>query len=394
VRSHVDALVREALTDAIEGGLLRVRDVPAYAVHEPADPSFGDLTCDVAMRLARELGRPPQAIAEMLLDRMRDPCQWLSAVEVAGPGFMNFRLGDAFWRMLLGEAVAAGPAYGRSAVGDGRQARVLLVEDVPGEALHLAQGRRAMVAESVARLLEAAGYVVERDDPLGLRAELGRDRVASGALDVLAAIVGADDRAALARLRAAVDPAVLRLVPVARVGLTRGGEVVRSPGLAWSDVLREIGEEPARFFLLLGKADGPLDLDLEQAKRQGADNPLTRVQLAHARLAGVLHEAEVAGVALEPRPDLAALGEAESEVLRLVVAWPDVVEGAARALAPDRVVAHALALAGTVHRYYNRHRVLTADRALMQARLALVGCARHVLCDALGLCGVAAVGRR
>src|SRR5262249_54897071 len=84
------------------------------------------------------------------------------------------------------------------------------------------------------------------------------------------------DRAALARLRAGVDPAVLRLVPVARVGLTRGGEVVRSPGLAWSDVLREIGEEPARFFLLLGKADGPLDLDLEQAKRQSADDPLTR----------------------------------------------------------------------------------------------------------------------
>src|SRR5215813_5627838 len=129
VRSHVDALVREALTDAIEGGLLRVRDVPAYAVHEPADPSFGDLTCDVAMMLARELGQPPLAIAEVLLERLRDPSQWLNAVEVAGPGFVNFRLGAAFWRMLLGEAIAAGPAYGRSAVGHGLRARVLRVEE-------------------------------------------------------------------------------------------------------------------------------------------------------------------------------------------------------------------------------------------------------------------------
>src|SRR5215831_8396792 len=63
VRSHVDALVREALTDAIEGGLFRVRTVPAYAVHEPADPAFGDLTCDVAMVLARQTGRSPYAIA-------------------------------------------------------------------------------------------------------------------------------------------------------------------------------------------------------------------------------------------------------------------------------------------------------------------------------------------
>ncbi len=392
MRSHVDALVREALTDAIEGGLLRVRSVPAYAVHEPADPAFGDLTCDVAMMLAREMGRPPQDIAEVLLDRLRDPCRWLSGVEVAGPGFVNFRFGAAFWHMLLDEAVTAGRAYGRSSVGRGRRARVLQVA-AREEGPSLAQARCAVLAGSVARLLEASGWAVDPRERSTAPAEDAADSAATEGVDLLAAVVEVDDGASADRLRAAVDPAVLRLVPAAPVGLARGGEIVRSSDVGWPDVVREIGDDAGRFFLLLGRSGRALDVDLEQAKRRDADNPLGRVQLAHARLAGVLREAAIAGVAREPRPDLAPLGEAEAEVLRQVVVWPDVVERAAHALEPHAVAGHALTLAAAVHRYYNRHRMLTADGVLTQARLALGACAQHVLSDALRLCGVAAAGR-
>src|SRR5262249_25184277 len=273
VRSHVDALVREALTDAIEGGLLRVRDVPAYAVHEPADPAFGDLTCDVAMVLAREIGQPPQDIACILLDRLRDPGQWLSGVEVAGPGFVNFRLGAAFWRGLVDEAVMAGAACGRGAAGRGRRAHVLRVGAVGLGPPGLAEGRCTALAGSLARLLGGTGWVVDAGDPntspVGAR--------------LLAAIVDADDDASAATLRGTVDPAVLRLVPVAPVRLSRGGGRGRSRDGAWPDVVREIGDEPARFFVLLARAGSPLDLDLEQARRPDADNPLSRVQLAHPR---------------------------------------------------------------------------------------------------------------
>jgi arginyl-tRNA synthetase len=392
VRLHVDALVREALTDAIEGGLLRVRGVPAYAVHEPVDPAFGDLTCDVAMMLAREIGRAPQDIAEVLLDRLRDPCRWLSGVEVAGPGFVNFRLGTAFWHMLLAEAVTAGHAYGRSSVGRGRRARVLQVA-APGARSSLAQGRGAVLAGSLARLLEASGWAVDPPQRVISPAEVAAASVSTEGVDLLAAVVDADDGASADRLRATGDHAVLRIVPVAPVELVRGGQPVRSPDVGWPDVVREIGDDPARFFLLLARSGSALDLDLEQAKRRDANNPLSRVQLAHARLAAVLHEAEIAGVVLEPRPDLGTLGEAEAEVLRQVVVWPDVVERATHALEPHAVVGHALTLAAAVHRYYNRHRMLTADGALTQARLALGACAKHVLCDALELCGVAGAGR-
>src|SRR5262249_33396676 len=131
----------------------------------------------------------------------------------------------------------------------------------------------------------------------------------------------------------------------------------------------------------------------ERASRPAGATRLRRARPAPARLAGVLRDAEVAGIVREPGPDLGPLGDAEAEVLRQVVAWPDVVERAAHALEPHVVVGHALTLAAAVHRYYNRHRMLTADGALTQARLALAACAEQVLCDALGLCDITAAGR-
>jgi len=371
VRSHVDALVREALTDAIEGGLFRVRTVPAYAVHEPADPAFGDLTCDVAMVLARQTGRSPYAIAGLLLDRLRDRGGWLDGVEVGGPGFVNFRFGPDFWRMLLEEAVAAGPAFGRSAAGRGRPARV---GAAGGSGASPAAGRRDVVADSVAHLLAASGWRVER----GTTAAPGQG--------ILVELVDAGEHAT-----AAADRAVVRVVSVGDVRLTRAGEPM--PAVTWSDVVQEIGEDAARFFVLREEAGHLVELDLEQARRGGANSPLSRVRLAYDRLAGVLHAAGAAGEEARPRADLALLGEAEHEVVRLVVEWPDVVERASHLLEPHHVVAHALALAGAVHRYYNRHRTLVADRARMPARLALVRCARYVLGGALELCAVTTAGR-
>ena len=99
------------------------------------------------------------------------------------------------------------------------------------------------------------------------------------------------------------------------------------------------------------------------------------------------------GVAIEPAPDLTPLGEAELEPLRVLVMLPDVIETAAREIEPHRVVFHALELAGAFHRYYNRHRILTDDPALTQARLALVRAVRSGLRSALGLAGVAAPER-
>jgi arginyl-tRNA synthetase len=216
-------------------------------------------------------------------------------------------------------------------------------------------------------------------------------------------VLGADHHGYVARLKAIVQALggtadMLRVVLVQLVNLTRGGDPVRMGKRAGEfvtlrEVIDEVGPDAARFFFLLRKADSQLDFDLELAKKQSADNPVFYAQYAHARIASVLRQAEVAGVTAGPAPDLMPLGDAEVEVLRLLVTWPDVVETSARHLEPHRITFYALELAAAFHRYYNRNRILSDDVALSRARLALIGCVQQVLRGALGLAGVAAPER-
>jgi arginyl-tRNA synthetase len=205
------------------------------------------------------------------------------------------------------------------------------------------------------------------------------------------------------RLRAAVgalgsDPESVRVLLVQLVNLTRGGQAVRMGKRAGEfvtlrEVIDEVGVDAARFFFLLRKADSQLEFDLELAKKQSADNPVFYVQYAHARIASVLRQAAAAGIDEPGDPDLTPIGEAEVEVLRALARYPDVVETAARHLEPHRMVFYLQELAGSFHRYYNQHRILTDDPATTQARLALVCAVRLVLRSALDVVGVAAPDR-
>src|SRR5207244_4223668 len=157
------------------------------------------------------------------------------------------------------------------------------------------------------------------------------------------------------------------------VTLTRHGEQVkmstrRAEYVTLDELLDEVGVDAARFFFLMRKSDSHLEFDLDLAKQQSTDNPVFYVQYAYARIASVLRQAAESGIPLAAEPDLSPLGDPEVEVVRAVASYPDVVETAARDLEPHRVVFHALDLAGAFHRYYNRQRILTEDRALTQAR--------------------------
>src|SRR6185503_20906174 len=113
--------------------------------------------------LAREAGRPPRALAEIILGHLRDPDGWLAGTEIAGPGFINFRLAPAFWRMILVQVLAAGGTYGRGDAGRGRKVQVEFVSANPTGPLHVGHGRGAVLGDVTARLLEAAGWDVERE---------------------------------------------------------------------------------------------------------------------------------------------------------------------------------------------------------------------------------------
>jgi arginyl-tRNA synthetase len=212
---------------------------------------------------------------------------------------------------------------------------------------------------------------------------------------------GADHHGYVPRLKAAMqglgyDADRLQVVLVQMVQLTRGGEPVRmgkrtGEFIALEEVLQEVGRDAARFFFLMRKSDSHLDFDLELAKKQSSDNPVFYVQYAHARVASIFEQATKQGVDLGARDTVAVerliLAE-ELELVRQMIQFNDVVEAAVRELEPHRVVFYLLELAGGFHRYYNRHRVVSDDIELSQARLLLLENVQQTIRQGLAILGV------
>jgi arginyl-tRNA synthetase len=169
---------------------------------------------------------------------------------------------------------------------------------------------------------------------------------------------------------------------------TRAGEFVTLRQLR-----EEVGNDAARLFYVLRKSDQHLDFDLDLAKSQSTDNPVYYIQYAHARICSVLQEwggleADLAGV------DVRVLeGAHEQDLLRQLMDYPQVIEDAARDLAPHLIAFYLKELAAAFHVYYNSTRFLVDDTRLRDARLALSSAVRVVLRDGLGLLGVSAPER-
>ncbi|MEE8311500.1 MAG: arginine--tRNA ligase [Candidatus Binatia bacterium] len=224
--------------------------------------------------------------------------------------------------------------------------------------------------------------------------------------DRIVDVWGADHHGYVKRVRAALEaigqPADrFKVVLVQIVNLTRDGVPVRmgkrtGTFVALSDVVEEVGPDIARFFFLMRKSDAQLDFDLELARRQTAENPVFYVQYAHTRIAGIFRQAEEKGVSVPAAgaEAVAALANAdEIGLIRMLDEFPDVVEGAAEAYEPHRVVFYVQRLAGEFHRFYTRNKCVTDDPSTTAARLLLVGAVKQVIGRALRLVGVSAPER-
>lgn len=166
---------------------------------------------------------------------------------------------------------------------------------------------------------------------------------------------------------------------------TRAGDFVTLRALR-----QEVGNDAARLFYVLRKSDQHLDFDLDLAKSQSNENPVYYIQYAHARICSVLDE--WSGDAAQLRD--ASLGQLdsamESAILRQLIDFPQIVEDAARDLAPHVVAFYLKDLAAAFHSYYNSVRFLVDDTRLRDARLALIWAIRQVLRNGLTMLGVSA----
>lgn len=147
---------------ADSGALPRGLDAAKVTVEPPREAAHGDLSTNAALVLAKQAGRKPRDIAELLAARLKDHPH-VASVEIAGPGFVNLRLTDAYWRARIGDILAAGTAYGASTIGAGRGVNVEYVSANPTGPLHAAHARGAVVGDVLANLLAKAGYAVTRE---------------------------------------------------------------------------------------------------------------------------------------------------------------------------------------------------------------------------------------
>ena len=158
----LEELVRAALAAAQSAGELPDFEVADLGFERPADSANGDWSSTVAMRSAKLAHCAPAKIAAAIVAHMpADPC--LAKVEVAGPGFINFYLSTASANDVFRRVREQGDDFGRSDLGAGQKVQVEFVSANPVGPLHIGHGRWAALGDSLCRVLEHAGYDVERE---------------------------------------------------------------------------------------------------------------------------------------------------------------------------------------------------------------------------------------
>jgi arginyl-tRNA synthetase len=211
---------------------------------------------------------------------------------------------------------------------------------------------------------------------------------------------GTDHHGYVARLKAAITALgypveKLEIIIGQLVSLYRRGELIRMSKrtgemITLEEVIDEIDAPATRYFLVRNSPSTHLDFDLELAKSRSLENPVYYVCYAHARICSILKEAKKAGLAPKSNNLKLLNTEAERKLMVKLIRFQDEVESSARFMHPHRLTAYAESLAQIFHNYYHQHRVLSDDKELSRARLALVKATSIVLRNVLILLGITA----
>jgi len=505
-------------------------------LERPRKAGFGDYSTNAAMLLAPSLKAPPREIAERLGAALQERLgERVEKVEVAGPGFLNVFLADAWYIAAATHVLAAGDHWGSGTAAARERVLIEFVSANPTGPLTAASGRHGAYGDALARLLEFAGHEVAREyyfndagaqllklgtsirarargealpedgyqgqyvaelaaeiegaaerDPEDLafaggqlmieriKATMERYRVhfdvwfserslhdgaidralerveaagqsyrSDGALwlrttdfgdsqdqvivrsngiptyfaaDIaylenklergfnrLILPLGSDHHGYIARMKAAMaasgaDPDHIEIPLLQFVHLVEGGERVsmskrRGEFIMLDDLLDEIGVDATRFFMLQRSNDTTIDLDLDLAREESAENPVYYVQYAHARIVSVLNKAgdERVAEAVGESGEGLELEPAERELIKRLLAFPDEAAEAAERRAPHRIANYALELAQTFTAFYRDCQVVgSTPEAVEDLRLRLCVVTQRTIASALDLLGVGA----
>ena len=226
------------------------------------------------------------------------------------------------------------------------------------------------------------------------------DKLVKRRFDRAIDIWGGDHQGHVHRMKSAlsaleIDPGRLDIVVHQMITLRRGNEIVRMSKrtgdlVTLDEVIDEVGSDACRFYFLSRSIGSQMEFDLELAKAQSNENPVYYVQYAHARISSILRNA--GDVDLDPtNVDLTLLSDpSELQLIRKILALPEVIELAAINLEPHHLPHYAQELATAFHWFYTQCRVISDDSDLTAARLTLCLASKATLARTLQLMGMSA----
>lgn len=162
VKDTVAAIVVSALEQANRDGVINVDAAPDIEIERPNNPEHGDFATNLPLRLARAARANPMQLAQLIAERIQ-PGPEIAAVEPAPPGFINFRLSDAWLQRQVETVISAGDGFGSAEAGAGRKVMVEFVSVNPTGPVHVGHTRGAVLGSALANTMQAAGFEVTRE---------------------------------------------------------------------------------------------------------------------------------------------------------------------------------------------------------------------------------------
>jgi arginyl-tRNA synthetase len=162
LRKKITELLANAVIDAQKAGKLPTLTVPEIVIERPQKPEHGDYACSIPLKLARTVGTKPMTIANEIAGFIA-PSPEIAKVNVAAPGFINFTINDSWLVQQVDRVLTEADTYGNAAVGQDKKIQIEFVSVNPTGPLHVGHGRHAVLGSTLASVLAAAGFKVEKE---------------------------------------------------------------------------------------------------------------------------------------------------------------------------------------------------------------------------------------
>ncbi len=163
MKEKINTLLNETMDHCFEKGLLKKTDLPEYVIEVPNNREHGHLATNLPLTLASSQRKAPREIANIIVGNFKNRGSFLSKIEIAGPGFINFTINNLEWVRLLKTVLDLNKKYGSSDSGMDEKVLVEFVSANPTGPLHLGHGRGAALGDTICRILEFRGYGVIRE---------------------------------------------------------------------------------------------------------------------------------------------------------------------------------------------------------------------------------------